>query len=358
MLVYAGTQYWYGRNGDLQTKITGTDTTKYTYDAFGNLMQVVMPDGDVIQYVIDGQNRRIGERVNGRWVHKWLYAGQLTPIAELDSTDNIITRFSGGYMNKRDTIYQIITDHLGSVRLVTNVTNGTIAQRIDYDEFGNVTYDSNPGFQPFGFAGGLYDPETKLVRFGARDYDAETGRWTSKDPIGFEGGVSNLFEYALCDPIDLIDIFGLQQTYTGQASYYNLPGDNTASGVPFDANAMAAAMTANRVPHIPTQVTVTYTYQSKDSKGCPKTMTNTVTVTVNDRGPFALNAQRHALYPLQPNPTRIIDLIPAAFRQLTGSLNQGVVQVTVTVGGQRGTSGGGFVGGGGSFGGYGAGGSW
>ena len=35
--------------------------------------------------------------------------------------------------------------------------------------------DTNPGFQPFGFAGGMYDAATGLVRFGARDYDAETG---------------------------------------------------------------------------------------------------------------------------------------------------------------------------------------
>ncbi len=34
----------------------------------------------------------------------------------------------------------------------------------------------NPSFQPFGFAGGLYDLDTKLTRFGARDYDAETSR--------------------------------------------------------------------------------------------------------------------------------------------------------------------------------------
>lgn len=38
-----------------------------------------------------------------------------------------------------------------------------------YSEFGEVTEDTNPGFQPFGFVGGPYDPETKLVRFGARD---------------------------------------------------------------------------------------------------------------------------------------------------------------------------------------------
>ena len=40
---------------------------------------------------------------------------------------------------------------------------------MDYDEFGNVTLDTNPGFQPLGFAGGLYDKETGLVRLGVRD---------------------------------------------------------------------------------------------------------------------------------------------------------------------------------------------
>jgi RHS repeat-associated protein len=47
---------------------------------------------------------------------------------------------------------------------------------------------------PFGFAGGLYDPDTGLVRFGARDRDVSVGRWTAKDPIGFDGG-GNLFVY-------------------------------------------------------------------------------------------------------------------------------------------------------------------
>jgi len=76
---------------------------------------------------------------------------------------------------------------------------------MDYDVWGNVIADTNPGFQPFGFAGGLYDVSTGLPRFGARDYDAETGRWTVKDPIRFSGGDTNLYGYTLQDPVNLID---------------------------------------------------------------------------------------------------------------------------------------------------------
>jgi RHS repeat-associated protein len=232
MLSYAGTEYFYTANGDLQTKIAGTDTTRYAYDAFGNLMTVNLPSGDRIDYVVDGQNRRIAKKVNGRIVDKWLYAGQLTPVAELDSANDIIARFSGGYMNKRDTIYQIITDHLGSPKLVVNVQTGIVVQKIDYDEFGNVTFDSNPGFQPFGFAGGLYDTETKLVRFGVRDYDAETGRWTSKDPIGFGGRQTGLYNYVSNNPIQFIDESGLG--HFGKRPLSGLPWIPLASSNPID----------------------------------------------------------------------------------------------------------------------------
>jgi RHS repeat-associated protein len=55
----------------------------------------------------------------------------------------------------------------------------------------------------------LYDTDTGLVRFGARDYDAETGRWTAKDPIGFNGGDSNLYGYVMSDPVGFVDPDGL-----------------------------------------------------------------------------------------------------------------------------------------------------
>ena len=112
-------------------------------------------------------------------------------------------------VTEEETTYRIITDHLGSVRLVIEAETGMIAQRMDYGPFGEVLFDSNPGFQPFGFAGGIHDRDTGLVRFGARDYDPEIGRWTAKDPIDFGGGDSNLYGYVLADPINSIDPFGL-----------------------------------------------------------------------------------------------------------------------------------------------------
>ena len=74
--------------------------------------------------------------------------------------------------------------------------------------------DATPGFQPFGFAGGLLDRDTGLVRFGARDYDPDAGRWTSKDPIRFGGG-HNLFGYVIADPINRVDPDGNDQRPTG-----------------------------------------------------------------------------------------------------------------------------------------------
>lgn len=56
---------------------------------------------------------------------------------------------------------------------------------------------------------GLYDPLTGLVHFGAREYDAETGRWTSKDPIRFDGGDTNLYAYVGNDPVNHVDPQGL-----------------------------------------------------------------------------------------------------------------------------------------------------
>jgi RHS repeat-associated protein len=87
---------------------------------------------------------------------------------------------------------------------------GAIVKQVDYDSFGSIINDSNAGIiVPFGFAGGLHDRDTGLVRFGYRDYDPAIGTFISKDPIGITGGI-NLYSYVGNNPIRRIDPFGLK----------------------------------------------------------------------------------------------------------------------------------------------------
>ena len=176
------------------------------------LLSVTLPGGGQIGYLVDGSIRRIGKKVNGTVTQRWVYQDALRIAAEVDAAGAIQARFVYGerpnvpeYMVKGGVSYRLITDHLGSVRLVVSSSTGAVVERIDYDEWGRVMSDSNPGFQPFGFAGGVYDADTGLVRFGARDYDAETGRWTAKDPIRFDGGDGNLYSYVGGNPVSYVD---------------------------------------------------------------------------------------------------------------------------------------------------------
>ena len=238
LLTYGTCQYQYTDNGELSHK-TDTATsavTTYQYDSFSNLRHVSLPDGRAIDYQIDGRNRRIGKSINGVAVQGLVYLNDLEPVAETDPDGNRIATFiyadranTPSYLLKGGNVYRVIADHLGSVRLVVNVTDGSIAQRLDYDAWGQVLLDTNPGFQPFGFAGGIYDRDTGLVRFGARDYDPETGRWTNKDPIGFGGGDANVLSYVKNNPVTTVDpdgkgplSFGICTLFNGLSAAYSL----------------------------------------------------------------------------------------------------------------------------------------
>jgi RHS repeat-associated protein len=216
LITYGDAAYTYTAYGDLQQTVISGETTTYSYDVFSNLRAVALPNGTNVEYIIDGVNRRVGKKVNGVLVQAFLYQDRMNPVAELNGANEVISRFVYGtrphvpdFMIKDGQTYRIVSDQIGNVRLVVNVATGEIAQRIDYDPFGRITRNSNAGFQPFGYGGGLYDDMTGLVRFGARDYDPVTGRWTTKDPQGLGGGHPNLYLFAFNDPVSLRDPFGL-----------------------------------------------------------------------------------------------------------------------------------------------------
>jgi RHS repeat-associated protein len=160
--------------------------------------------------------RRIAKKTDGTTVEKYLWSGRTTLLAVFDGADNLLMRFEYAdgrmpvAMNRGGARYYLAYDQVGTLRLVTDST-GAVVKRIDYDTFGNVVADTNPAFSvPFGFAAGLHDRDTGLVRFGYRDYDPETGRWTAKDPILFAGGDTDLYGYCLGDPVNFLDPYGLE----------------------------------------------------------------------------------------------------------------------------------------------------
>jgi RHS repeat-associated protein len=214
-LLTAGTvQYAHDLDGFLTTKTDGAEVTAYDYASRGELLRVDLPDGRVIEYVHDPLGRRIAKKIDGTTVEKYLWFGRTTLLAVFDGADNLLMRFEYAdgrmpvVMTKGGVRYYLACDQVGTLRVVTDST-GAVVKQIDYDTFGNVVADTNPVFAvPFGFAGGLHDRDTGLVRFGYRDYDPETGRWTAKNPILFAGGDVDLYGYCLWDPVNAVDPYG------------------------------------------------------------------------------------------------------------------------------------------------------
>lgn len=214
---YGNIFYGVSANGEVISKQVKTPSpgpiTNYTYDFFGNLTGVSVAGGSTISYVVDGMNRRVGKKVNGNIVKRWLYRDRLRPVAELDGAGALVARFVyGARPNVPDVVmrdgktYRIVSDQVGSPRLAVDVNDGTVVYRAEYSAFGVQTMiTGNADWIPFGFAGGLYDGDTGLVRFGAREYEPFTGRWMQKDPIRFGGDGANLYAYANNDPINFMD---------------------------------------------------------------------------------------------------------------------------------------------------------
>jgi RHS repeat-associated protein len=188
----------------------------FTYSTRGELLSFQPAGGEDIHYDYDALGRRITRRIGDR---TWQYAyanldipWQATSSRAPDMTPTYFYYDDIGHMfafQRGEDWYYVGCDQVGTP-LIVCAADGTVVRRLVFDAWGNLISDSDPTFElSVGFAGGLADPDTGLVRFGLRDYDSEVGRWTGRDPLLFDGGSANLYVYAQNNPVCLRDPSGL-----------------------------------------------------------------------------------------------------------------------------------------------------
>ncbi|MGJ8639320.1 MAG: RHS repeat-associated core domain-containing protein [Opitutaceae bacterium] len=112
-----------------------------------------------------------------------------------------------------DTGSTVFPSYDGNGNVVAYYTADTTANvaEFEYDPFGELiraTGSKKDDFN-FRFSTKYEDAETGLLYYGFRYYDASTGRWLSKDPIGERGGL-NLYGMVGNDLLNQWDYLGLK----------------------------------------------------------------------------------------------------------------------------------------------------
>lgn len=205
----SSSSYTHDNNGNILTKIDGTETTTYTWDFENRLTSVHPPNQTTVTFKYDPLGRRIQK---GGSVY--VYDGA-NLIEEADAAGNLAARYVFGpgideplAANRGATWEFYQADGLGSITSLSTST-GIVSDSFVYDSFGNVSASTGLFSQPFRFTGREWDAETGLYYYRARFYDSQNGRFISEDPIRFAGS-SDFYAYTQNRPINATDPSGLK----------------------------------------------------------------------------------------------------------------------------------------------------
>jgi RHS repeat-associated protein len=221
--------YSYDAEGNEVQKSKGpnAETWVYTYDEANHLLTAEdrpTPTAAAsvhIDYKYDALGQRVERDVTiggNTTIQRYGYDDQGNVWADLDGNNNNALQTRRLYGDGVDQVVArlqysttvsvawYLTDREGSVRdLMDN--NGAPLGRQAFDGFGQVLGTPLP--DRYGYTGRERDEYTGLQYNLARWYDPATGRWTSRDPLEFEAGDTNLYRYAGNNPTNASDPSGL-----------------------------------------------------------------------------------------------------------------------------------------------------
>ncbi len=210
MTAAGGVSYTYDANGNQ----TGAGSDTFTYDHENRLTQSVV-GGVTSSSVYDGNGLRLSHTVNGTTTaYTWDAASKL-PVVIQDGTYSYVYGLDLISMTDGSgTQHYLSYDGLGSVSDLTDGT-GAVTDTFVYDAFGAVTARTGTTATAWKFTGEQADDgsgDTGYYFLRARYYDPTTGRFISRDPVGF----AQRYAYAqgnpalLTDPTGLCSLLGIQ----------------------------------------------------------------------------------------------------------------------------------------------------
>ncbi|MEW8693369.1 MAG: RHS repeat-associated core domain-containing protein, partial [Candidatus Thiodiazotropha endolucinida] len=166
----------------------------YTYNRFGERIKKVVyantKQPKITYYLYDGHQLIAEADDSGKVTAQYLYQQQ-RPILKLEGK----------------TTYAIHTDHLGAPRAVTDEDQQTVWSA-DYSPFGLIDIQTQEITLNLRLPGQYEDRESGTYYNYQRDYDPNTGRYLTSDPIGLKGGL-NTYAYVGGNPLNTIDPLGL-----------------------------------------------------------------------------------------------------------------------------------------------------
>jgi RHS repeat-associated protein len=191
---------------------------------------------------------------------------------------------SAGANTRGGTAY-LGKDVLGSVMTATN-EYGALEERYEYDAFGKPYKGDFSNGVNLGYTGKPYDTVTGLYNYGYRDYQPETARFTTVDPVR-DG--ANWFAYVNNDPVNYTDPLGLQCVSASDKGIYTnsstlstvVPIDGPITGSPPVVGFFSATVTTTVVTTPNSNKADVFSYTTLGPTYYNATATTTATVTVN-----------------------------------------------------------------------------